>query len=311
MHSSRLKWLLMPLAAVVFIAGIVVARQTRRVDDSALKNAGKGTEWLTYGHSYSEQRYSTLKQIDATNVGRLGLAWSFEVGEGGGNQEATPLFANGVLYGITNWSITFAVDARTGKEIWRYDPKVVRGGVRLCCGVISRGIALYEGKVIVPVVDGRLVALDAATGKVLWSVVSVPKENSQNYSFTMAPRVYKGKILVGTAGAEFAPFRGYLAAFDVNNGKELWRFYTVPGDPSKGFENKAMEAAAKTWAGEWWKQGGGGSMWDGMAYDPDENLLYVGTGNGSTWSADVRNGGRREKPLDNLYIASILAINAD
>ena len=135
MRLSRLKWLLMLLAAVIFITGIVAGRQTRRVDDSALKNAGKGTEWLTYGHSYSEQRYSTLKQIDATNVGRLGLAWSFEVGEGGGAQEATPLFANGVLYGITNWSITFAVDARTGKEIWRYDPQVIRGSVRLCCGV--------------------------------------------------------------------------------------------------------------------------------------------------------------------------------
>src|SRR5262249_68992 len=250
MHFSRLRWVLMPLAAMVFITGMVVAWQTRRVDQNALKNADKGTEWLSYGHTYSEQRYSTLKQIDATNVGRIGLAWSFEVGDGGGNQEATPLFANGVLYGITNWSITFAVDARTGKEIWRYDPEVKHGGVRLCCGVISRGIALYEGKVIVPVLDGRLVALDAATGKVLWSVVTVPKENSQNYSFTMAPRVYKGKILIGTAGAEFAPFRGYLAAFDVNNGKELWRFHTVPGDPSKGFESKSMEAAAKTWSGE-------------------------------------------------------------
>src|SRR5262245_24866061 len=181
MHLSRLKWLLAPLAAVVFLTGIVAARQTRRVDQNALKNAEKGTEWLTYGHGYSEQRYSTLKNIDTTNVSRLGLAWSFEVGDGGGPQEATPLFANGVLYGITNWSITFALDARTGKEIWRYDPKVTRGGVRLCCGVINRGVALYEGKVIVPVTDGRIVALDAATGKPLWSIVAVPKENSQNY----------------------------------------------------------------------------------------------------------------------------------
>src|SRR5947207_2817623 len=164
MQISRLKWLLMPLAAIVLITGIIAARQTRRVDESALKNAGKGTEWVTYGHTYSEQRYSTLKQIDTTNLGRLGLAWSYEVGDGGGNQEATPLFANGVLYGITNWSITFAVDARTGKEIWRYNPEVVHGGVRLCCGVHNRGIALYEGKVIVPVVDGRLIALAASTG---------------------------------------------------------------------------------------------------------------------------------------------------
>lgn len=312
MHLSRFKWLLMAFAAIVFITGLVAARQTRRVDNGALKNAGKGTEWLTYGHTYSEQRYSTLKQIDTANVSRLSLAWSYEVGQGGGPQEATPLFANGVLYGITNWSITFAVDARTGKEIWRYDPQAVRGGVRLCCGVISRGIALYQGKVIVPVIDGRLVALDAATGKVLWSVVTVPKENSQNYSITMAPRVYKGKILIGNAGAEFAPYRGYLAAFDVDNGKELWRFYTVPGDPSKPFENKAMEVAAKTWTGEWWKYGGGGSMWDGMAYDPEEDLVYIGTGNGLPWPQEVRQGkeiGARR--LDNLYVASILAVDVD
>ena len=310
MQISRLKWLLMPLAAIVFITGIMAARQTRRVDESALKNGEKGTEWVTYGHTYSEQRYSPLKQIDTTNVSLLGLAWSYEVGPGGGPQEATPLFANGVLYGITNWSITFAVDARTGKEIWRYDPQVVPGSVRLCCGVISRGIALYEGKVIVPVVDGRLVALDAASGKVLWSVIAIPKENSQNYSLTMAPRVYKGKIVIGTAGAEFAPFRGYLAAFDVNNGKELWRFYTVPGDPSKPFENKAMEVAAKTWAGEWWKYGGGGSMWDGMAYDPDAELVYVGTGNGLPWPQEIRQG-KGSQRLDNLYITSILAIDVN
>jgi len=298
------------MAGVGLMTIIVAAGQTRRVDDAALRNAGKGGEWLTYGHTYSEQRYSTLDQINVSNVNRLGLAWSYELGEGNGPQEATPLYADGVLYGITNWSITFAVDARTGKGLWRYDPEVKRGSVRLCCGVISRGIALYEGKVIVPVIDGRLVALDAASGKVLWSVVTTPKENSENYSITMAPRVMKGKVIIGNAGAEFAPYRGYLAAYDVNNGKELWRFYTVPGDPSKPFENKAMEVAAKTWAGEWWKYGGGGSIWDGMAYDPDANLVYVGTGNGLPWPQELRQG-RNSPRLDNLYIASILAIDVD
>jgi len=312
MHLSRFKSVLLPLAAIGLTTVMVAALQTRRVDDGALKNAGKGSEWLTYGQSYSEQRYSTLKRIDTTNVSRLSLAWSYELGQGGGPQEATPLFANGVLYGITNWSVTFAVDARTGKEIWRYDPQVVAGSVRLCCGVISRGIALYEGKVIVPVIDGRLVALEATTGKVLWTVPIVPKENSQNYSLTMAPRVMKGKVIIGNAGAEFSPYRGYLAAFDVNNGKELWRFYTVPGNPALPFENKAMEVAAKTWTGEFWKHGGGGSMWDGMAYDPDEELVYVGTGNGLPWPQEVRQGkaiGTRR--LDNLYVASILAIDVN
>jgi len=294
-------------------------QQTRKVDDNALKNAGRNAgEWLTYGQSYSEQRYSLLKQIDATNAGRLKQTWSYEVGPGGGPQEATPLYANGVLYGITNWSITFAVDARTGKEIWRYDPQADRtmnqpGKARLCCGVISRGIALYEGKVIVPVVDGRLEAVDMATGKLLWSVLAIPKTEPGEispYSITMAPRVAKGKIFIGNAGGEFPPFRGFVSAFDVNNGKELWRFYTVPGDPSKPFENKAMEAAAKTWTGEWWKLGGGGSIWDGMAYDPDENLVYVGVGNGLPWPQDIRQG-KNSPHLDNLYVASIIAINAE
>lgn len=310
MRFSRITLLLMVLTVMGITTAVPVAWQTRRVDDNALKSAAKNTEWLTYGQGYSEQRYSTLKLIDTTNVRRLGLAWSYEVGPGGGPQEATPLFANGVLYGITNWSITFAVDARTGKEIWRYDPEVAPGSVRLCCGVISRGIALYEGRVIVPVIDGRLVALDAASGKVLWSVVTVPKVNAENYSLTMAPRVMKGKVLIGNAGAEFAPYRGYLAAYDVDDGKELWRFYTVPGDPSRPFENKAMEAAAKTWAGEWWKYGGGGSMWDGMAYDPDAELVYIGTGNGLPWPQELRQG-KGTARLDNLYVASILAIDID
>jgi PQQ-dependent dehydrogenase (methanol/ethanol family) len=295
-----------------------LALQTRKVDDNALKNAAQGGEWLTYGQSYSEQRHSTLAQITPANVGRLGLAWSHEIGQGGGKQEGTPLFANGVIYGQTNWSITFAVDARTGKELWRYDPMADRsmtapGRSRLCCGVISRGIALYEGKVLVPVVDGRIEAIDAKTGKLIWSSLAIPKPEPgiiSPYSITMAPRVAKGKVFIGNAGGEYPPFRGYVAAFDVNTGRELWRFYTVPGDPSKPFENKAMAVAARTWTGEWWKMGGGGSIWDGMAYDPDENLLYVGTGNGLPWPQDLRQG-KGTPHLDNLYIASILAINAD
>src|SRR5262245_6715219 len=318
MTVQRMKWVLLGVPGIFLMAWMNLALQTRKVDDNALKNAAKGTEWLTYGQSYSEQRYSTLTQITPANISRLALAWSYEVGEGGGKQEATPLFANGILYGITNWSITFAVDARTGKEIWRYDPKADRtmatpGTSRLCCGVLSRGIALYEGKVLVPVVDGRIEALDAATGKLLWSSLAIPKPEPGQispYSITMAPRVAKGKVFIGNAGGEYPPFRGYVAAFDVNNGKELWKFYVVPGDPSKPFESKAMEAAAKTWTGEWWKMGGGGSIWDGMAFDPDENLLYVGTGNGLPWPQDIRQG-KNTPHLDNLYIASIIAIDAN
>jgi quinohemoprotein ethanol dehydrogenase len=323
MTGQRMKWFLLGVAGIVFLTWTTLAVQQRpavkKIDDKVLKDAGKGTEWTINGMNWGEQRYSTITQINPENVGKLALAWSYELGAGGGNQQATPLYSNGVLYTVTNWSIVAAVDAKTGKEIWRHDPEADRtmnqpGKSRLCCGVNSRGIALYEGKVLLPVIDGRMEALDAATGKLLWTSWAIPEPKAGEvspYSLTMAARVAKGKVFIGNAGAEFPPFRGYVSAFDVNTGKELWKFFTTPGDPSKGFESKAMEAAAKTWAGEWWKMGGGGSMWDGMAYDPDENLLYVGTGNGTVWSQDVRNGGRPTKPLDNLYIASIIAINAD
>jgi quinohemoprotein ethanol dehydrogenase len=279
MTAPRMKWLLLGVPGIVFFTwtALAVQQQVKKIDDEALKTAGKGTEWLTNGMNWGEQRYSTMAQINPGNVGKLALAWSYELGPGGGSQQATPLYSNGVLYTVTNWSIVAA-------------------------------------NVLVPVIDGRMQALDAATGKLLWSswAIPQPKEGEiSSYSITMAARVAKGKVFIGNAGAEFPPFRGYVSAFNVNTGKELWKFYTTPGDPSKGFENKAMEAAAKTWAGEWWKMGGGGSMWDGMAYDPDENLLYVGTGNGTVWSSDVRNGGKETTHLDNLYIASILAINAD
>jgi len=315
MRGYRRQWLLLAVPGIILTTWIMVALQTRRVDYNALKNAAKGSEWLTVGQGYSEQRHSTLTQINASNVSQLGLAWSFEVGPGGGKQETTPLFANGVLYSITNWSIAFAVDARTGKEIWRYDPMAdrsigARGSQRVCCGIVSRGIALYEGKVFIPVIDGRLEALDAATGKLLWSKWAIPtiKEGEISaYSVTMAPRVANGKVFIGNAGGEYQPFRGYVTAFDVNDGKELWKFYVTPGDPSKPFENKALEAAAKTWTGEWWKYGGGGSIWDGMAVDPDANLLYVGTGNGNPWALDIRN--EKGSRHDNLYVASILAID--
>src|SRR3954470_3878433 len=305
-------------AGVFALTTLHSQQRVTKIDDKTLKDAGKGTEWVSTGMNWGEQRHSSMTQISPANVSRLSLAWSYELGAGGGNQTATPLYSNGILYTVTNWSIVSAVDARTGKEIWRYDPQADRtmtapGKSRLCCGVNSRGLALYEGKVLVPVIDGRMQALDAATGKLLWSswAIPEPKEGElSSYSITMAPRVAKGKVFIGNAGAEFAPFRGYVSAFDVNTGKELWKFYVTPGDPAKGFENKALETAAKTWAGKWWEQGGGGSLWDGMAYDPEENLLYFGTGNGTVWSSQVRNGGET-KALENLYIASIVAVDAD
>jgi len=307
---KKMKWFLLPIIGVLLTAWFSVALQNRKIDDKALENAGKTgntDDWLSYGLNQQEQRYSLLKQIDATNVGRLGLAWTYEVSfGGGGNQEATPLVANGVLYSVTQWSIAYAVDARTGKELWRYDPQIDRAvtGPRICCGNVVRGLAIYKDKIYVPVLDGRLIAVDAKTGEKVWSVQTTPTD--QPYTVTMAPRIAGGKVVIGNAGGEY-PVRGYVTAYDAETGKQAWRFYTIPGDPKKGFENKTMEAAAKTWSGEWYKYGGGGTAWDGMSYDPDANLLYFGTGNGGPWPSEVR----QSRGLDNLFVCSIIAVNAD
>jgi len=297
---------------LVVTFSVCVFGQSRRVDDAALKNAAKSAfdgDWLSYGLTPGETRYSPLKLIDASNVKRLGLMWSYEVGEGGGDQEATPLVWNNTIYGITNWSIVFAVDARTGKEKWRWDPLVNRKATsdKMCCGVVNRGLALYHNKIYAPVNDGRLEALDAETGKPVWETRVAWVQDEQ--TLTIAPRIAKGKVIVGAAGGD-RPTRGFFAAYDADSGREAWKFYTVPGDPSKGFESSAMRKAAATWDGEWWKLGGGGSVWDGISYDPDSELLYVGTGNAEPWpqalrTKDVSTG------HDNLYVASIVAVHVD
>lgn len=297
---------LVPVVGVILSLWTASAQQGRRVDDTVLRNAGKtGEEWLTYGITPGETRYSPLKLIDATNVGRLGLAWSYDIGVGGGNQEGTPLEWNGTIYSITNWSIVFALDARTGKEKWSWDPEVnqnVRN--RICCGVVNRGIAIYDGKIIAPIIDGRLIALDAETGKPVWE--SRVSYTQNDYSITVAPRIAKGKVIIGVAGSEY-PVRGFFDAYDAETGKFAWRFYTVPGDPAKGFESEAMRKAAATWGGDWWKLGGGGTVWDGIAYDPDADLVYVGTGNAGPWPEELRKSAGK----DNLYTASVVAVKPE
>jgi quinohemoprotein ethanol dehydrogenase len=280
-----------------------------RVDAGVLKNAGTAADsqpgsWLSYGRSQTETRYSPLKQIDTSSAKRLGLEWSYVLGAGGGNQEGTPLFWNNTLYGITNWSVVFALDGQTGKERWRWDPEVNQTTVRpkICCGVVNRGIALYNGMIIAPVIDGRLVALDALNGKPIWEArVAYPQ---QDYTITMAPRVAGDKVLVGISGGD-RPTRGFFDAYDLATGHRAWRFYTVPGDPSKPYENEAMRAAAKTWGGDFYTKGGGGAVWDGMAYDPEANLVYVGTGNAEPWVQKFRGA----QNVDNLYTCSILAVD--
>ena len=209
------------LPALLLAASVGLAQQPHRIDDVALRSAGKsGDEWLTYGLDQGETRYSPLSQINATNIRRLGPAWSYDLGAGGGNQEGTPLVWNGTIYGITNWSVVFAVDARTGKERWRWDPEVNQTAVRpiICCGVVNRGVAIYQGKIIAPIIDGRLEALDAETGRPVWEArVAYPQDN---YTMTMAPRIAKGKVIIGLAGAELL-IRGQFAAYDVRTRASL------------------------------------------------------------------------------------------
>ena len=293
--------------AACVAAVAVQAQAPRRVDEATLLKAPV-EEWVSYGRDYAETHHSPLAQIDATNVGRLGLAWSVEVGSEG-KIETTPLVFNGVLYGTSTWSKVYAIDLRSGKTKWQWDPALVRGGFdahgpRPCCGPVNRGVALYDGKVYVGLLDGRLVALDAETGAVVWSVQTTPP--GTDYTITGAPRVIKGRVVIGQGGAEYG-VRGFLAGYDAATGKLAWKFYVIPGDPSKPFEDEALARAAKTWNGQWWKYGGGGTPWDGIAYDPEANLIYVGTGNGSPWNANHRSPGGG----DNLYLASIVALNAD
>jgi quinohemoprotein ethanol dehydrogenase len=281
------------------------ARGPAAVDASRLIAAEKEPgQWMSHGRTYGEQRFSPLEQINGETVGKLGLAWFADLDTNRG-QEATPLVADGVLYVSTAWSKVNAYDAATGKPLWSYDPEVPgEWAVNSCCDVVNRGVALWEGKVFVGSLDGRLIALDAATGKELWDVNTI--DRTKPYTITGAPRVVKGKVLIGNGGAEFG-VRGYVSAYDAGTGELSWRFYTVPGDPAKGFESPILEKAAATWSGEWWALGGGGTVWDSMAYDPDLDLLYIGVGNGSPWNHMIRSEGKG----DNLFLASIVALDPD
>ncbi len=290
--------------------GAQPAAKPVNVDARILRSAGSVASdalpgsWLSYGRNQSETRYSTLKQINDTNAKRLGLAWSYVIGAGGGNQEGTPLVWNNTLYGITTWSVVYALDARNGKELWRWDPEVNQTAVRpkICCGIVNRGIALYNGMIIAPIIDGRLLALDALTGKPVWeSRVAFPQDL---YTLTMAPRIAGDKVIIGASGGD-KPTRGFFAAFDAKTGRQAWKFYTVPGNPENPPENEAMKAALKTWGGDFWTKGGGGAVWDGIAYDPEANLVYVGTGNAEPWVQKFRGA----QGVDNLYTCSILAVD--
>jgi len=301
------------LATAYFQFGAIAAPATTApgagVDGAKIANADADPgEWLSHGRTYSEQRFSPLAKINTTNVKSLGVAWEYRTYSVRG-LEATPIVVDGVMYITLSWSKVIALDARSGKELWTYDPKVPGGtGRYACCDVVNRGVALWKGAVYVGTLDGRLVKLDSRTGKVLWTIDTV-ENHKHTYTITGAPRAMDGLIVIGNGGAEYDS-RGYVTAFDAVSGKKVWRFHVVPGDPSKPQENAALQLALKTWdtTGKYkfWQIGGGGAPWNSMSYDPVLDLLYFGTGNGNPWNREIRS----PKGGDNLYLSSVVALHA-
>ena len=292
--------LVLPLLFLIFSCSEAVDSRNPLVDFNSSPN-----EWLLHGRTYAEERHSPLDQINTSNVDQIGLSWSFETGTNRGH-ETTPIVKDGVMYITAPWSVVHALDAKTGDLLWTHDPQVERAWANnACCDVVNRGVALYENSIFFGTIDGRLISLDKDTGNENWSILTIDK--SRPYTITGAPRIVKGNVIIGNGGGEFG-VRGYVTAYDVESGDELWRFYTVPGNPNEPFESPEMEIAAKTWSGgKWWEYGGGGTVWDSMAYDPALDTLYIGTGNGSPWNRYVRSPGGG----DNLYLSSIVALDPD
>jgi len=300
--------------ALAMLAACVAGTQTpagntASTDPLAAPAAG---DWPSDGRDYTAQRYSPLTQIDASNVSRLGLAWFDDLDTFRG-VEATPIYSDGVLYNILPFNVTIAYDARTGKRLWTYDPEVPREVARLaCCEPVARGLAMWGDKVIIATLDGRLIGLDKATGKPVWSTRTYPEDTDYAYSITGAPRVFDGRVVIGQSGGDLG-VRGFAAAYDADTGEKLWQFYLTPGDPAKGPDGEAsdpvMSWVRETWSTEgMWKQlGGGANPWDSIAYDPELKLVYIGTGNSVPHARYYRSNNEG----DNLFVCSIVALHAD
>ncbi len=304
---STQQTLLRLLARTTLLCSIANAALAGPTDSgAAIAARDQGGNWLSYGHDYTEQRFSPLDSIDTGNVARLGLAWSLDL-PGMRSLMSTPLVHDGIMFFSGSYSVVTAVDAGTGELLWQHDPGTLQaaGMNRRVMWDFNRGIAWWNDKVYVGTGDGRLLALDARTGKQVWSTRTLDPDTPRY--ITGAPRAFNGLVLIGHGGADVGPVRGYVTAYDAETGEQRWRFHTVPGNPAEGFENEAMRMAADTWTGQWWRHGGGGTVWNAITYDPEFNRVYLGTGNGAPWNRRVRSpdGG------DNLFLCSIVALDAD
>lgn len=296
-----------PVAPVVE-KKIVEVPKTVTDTDASLKGDGSDGQWLSYNGRYDSTHYSPLAEINDQTIDKLGLAWSFDLPVG--NSHSAPVAVDGVIYFSHGYAVIHAVDALTGKLLWKYDPKVTDvAGDKLRTAWGTRAITYAKGKVYSGTQDGRLFALNAKDGSLAWSVDTTLNKNDGRY-ITGAPLYFEGKILIGHGGADFSAVRGYVTAYDAETGKKAWRFYTVPGNPADGPDGEAsddvMAMAAKTWKGEWWKHGGGGTVWNAMTYDAELDRVYLGTGNGAPWNQDIRSPGGG----DNFFLCSIIALDA-
>jgi quinohemoprotein ethanol dehydrogenase len=295
---------ILAIPILLFVVSCTSEKKEVKFNDKAIADESITSDWLAYGRTHNERRFSPIEDISESNVADLMVDWFIDLPNDVG-LVSTPLVVDGILYFTGTMNIIKAVNAVNGNLVWEYNPEVGQTvkGKRQVGWVHNRGISFYEGKIFTATWDGRLIALDAKTGAKIWSVETFSPESA--LYITGAPKAFKGKVIIGNGGTEAGPSRGWVTAYDANTGKEAWKFYIVPGNPANGFENKAMEMAAKTWTGEWWKHGGGGNAWHGFTYDEELDVLYIGTGNGSPWNREIRSPGGG----DNLFLCSIVALN--
>jgi alcohol dehydrogenase (cytochrome c) len=287
-----------PIACLATLLGAVVLRAQQQapppITQQDLLDGLKddGSSWLTFGGNYSNHRYSPLTQITPANVNRLAPQWTFQTATLG-NFEATTLLRDNVLYVTGPQNVAWALDARTGRQIWRYRRELPATGLTACCGLVNHGFAALGDRLFMTTLDAHLLALDMKTGAIVWDVTMEDYKNG--YASTLTPLVVKGgKVIVGVAGGEYG-IRGFIDAYDAQSGKRAWRFFTIPGPGEPGHN---------TWSGDEWKTGGSG-VWTTGAYDPEQNLIFYGTGNpGPDYHSESREG-------DNLYSCSLVAVDAD